>query len=384
MRSLLLSLFLAATGALAQDLALERVTGGLAGPVGIVSAGDSRLFVVLQGGQIAIWDGTRIATTSFLDLRGRISTGGERGLLGLAFHPHYASNGRFFVDYTAPNGDVTIARYNVSASDPNRADPNSGVVLLTIPHSQFANHNGGQLQFGPDGYLYVGVGDGGSGGDPNNNGQNLAQLLGKILRIDVDGDSYAIPPSNPFVNRAGARGEIWAYGLRNPWRFSFDRDTSDLWIGDVGQNKYEEVDLQPATSIGGEDYGWRVMEGLHCFDPVTNCPSSGLVLPILEYDHSQNRCSITGGYRYRGTRSPRLRGTYIYADYCSGTIYGATPAPGGGWTSRTLLQTSLGITSFGEDANGELYVADAKGNTIYHLADPQPQSPTVRRRAVGH
>src|ERR1043165_9416135 len=255
LRVLAFALFVPLTTA-AQQIALQQVTAGFSAPLGIVSAGDARLFVVQQGGTIAIWDGTRILPTPFLDIHTLISSGNERGLLGLALHPHYATNGLFFVDYTAPNGDVTIARYSVS-SDPNRADFASGTVLLTIPHSEFANHNGGQLQFGPDGYLYIGVGDGGAG-NPSNSAQDLNQLLGKILRIDVDRPPYAIPASNPFSQR----GEIWAYGLRNPWRFSFDRETGDLWIADVGQNLYEEVDLQPAGSAGGQNYGWRIMAGV--------------------------------------------------------------------------------------------------------------------------
>ena len=374
---LALALLMPAAAA-AQEIALQRVVGGLSSPLGIVSAGDSRLFIVQQRGTIVIWDGTRVLPTPFLNVQNLISTGSERGLLGLAFHPHYASNGIFFVYYTAPNGDVTIARYSVSASDPNQANPASGSVILTIPHQQFANHNGGQLQFGPDGYLYAGVGDGGSAGNPTNSAQDLTQLLGKLLRIDVDQPPYAIPSTNPFVNRAGARGEIWAYGLRNPWRFSFDRATSDLWIADVGQDKYEEVDLQPATSSGGENYGWRLMEGLHCYNPSTNCQSPGLTMPILEYSHSAG-CSITGGYRYRGARFPRLRGFYFYGDYCSGTIWGASQA-GDGWTTRVMLSTSMAISTFGEDANGELYVADITGNAIYQIVDPSPG----RRRAVRH
>jgi glucose/arabinose dehydrogenase len=378
-RLLLLALFLPLAAA-AQDIALTRITGGLASPLGIVSAGDSRLFIVQQRGTIVIWDGTRILPTPFLDIGGLVSSSGnERGLLGLAFHPQYASNGLFFVYYTAAgSGDVTIARYSVLASNRDRADVASGAVLLTISHSEFANHNGGQLQFGPDGYLYAGVGDGGSAGDPHNHGQDLGQLLGKILRIDVDHPPYAIPPTNPFASHPGARGEIWAYGLRNPWRFSFDRDTADLWIADVGQDKYEEVDLQPATSGGGEDYGWRLMEGMHCFNPSTNCPTAGLTLPILEYTHGFG-CSITGGYRYRGARFPRLRGSYFYGDYCSGRIWGAAQA-NGAWTSRVMLSTSLAISTFGEDANGELYLADIDGGVLYQVVDP---APPAKRRAAG-
>src|SRR6266498_2339364 len=296
--------FLVPLAAAGQEIALQRVTGGLSSPLGVVSAGDARLFIVQQRGTIVIWDGTRLLPTPFLDVRGGVSCCGERGLLGLAFHPRYASNGLFFIYYTAPNGDVTVARYSVSA-DRDRADPNSGSVLLTIPHSQFGNHNGGQLQFGPDGYLYLGVGDGGSGGDPHNHAQDRSQLLGKILRIDVSALPYRVPPSNPFVNTAGARPEIWAYGLRNPWRFTFDRTTGDLLIADVGQGDWEEVDVQPATSIGGENYGWRRMEGTHCYPPgTTNCQDPSFTMPILEYSHAGGACSITGGYRYHGAKYP--------------------------------------------------------------------------------
>ena len=377
-RALLLALFLPVAAG-AQQIALQRVTGGLSAPLGIVSAGDARLFIVQQSGTVVIWDGTRILPTPFLDIHNLVTCCGERGLLGLAFHPQYAANGRFFVHYTAPNGDVTIARYSVSA-DRDRADPASGAVLLTIPHSQFANHNGGQLQFGPDGYLYDGIGDGGGAGNPSNSAQDLNQLLGKIVRIDVDQPPYAIPPSNPFASRPNARGEIWAYGLRNPWRFSFDRETADLWIADVGQNIYEEIDVQPAASLGGENYGWRIMEGLHCFN-ATTCATAGLTMPILEYNHAFG-CSVTGGYRYRGARFPRLRGIYFYADYCSGTIWGATQA-NGVWTSRVMLQTNkVPFSTFGEDSNGEIYVADLVGGVLYQIIDPVPIPP--RRRAARH
>src|SRR5204862_374215 len=249
------------------------------------SAGDSRLFIVQQRGTVSIWDGTRVLPTPFLDVHNLVFCCNERGLLGLVFHPHYAANGLFFIYYTAPSGDVTIARYSVSASNANVADPASGAVLLTISHSQFANHNGGQMQFGPDGYLYAGIGDGGSGGNPTNSAQDLTQLLGKLLRIDVDAAIYTIPPNNPFVGRPNVRAEIWAYGLRNPWRFSFDRATGDLWIGDVGSSKYEEVDYQPTGDKGGENYGWATMEGLHCNAPPDGCDQAGLTPPVVEYNH---------------------------------------------------------------------------------------------------
>jgi hypothetical protein len=247
------------------------------------------------------------------------------------------------------------------------ANPASAQVVLTIAQP-FTNHNGGQLQFGPDGFLYIGMGDGGSGGDPFNNAQNLATLLGKMLRIDVNGGiPYAIPLNNPFIGVPGARGEIWAPGLRNPWRFSFDRLTGDLFIADVGQNRFEEVDFQSAASAGGENYGWRLMEGLHCFIPTINCNDGTLTLPIIEYDHSLGKCSITGGYRYRGVQQPGLFGIYFFADLCTGQIWGASQDGLGVWSFTELLDTALMIATFGEDEAGELYVADFMGGTVFRI-----------------
>jgi len=379
---LVLLMFLAAT-ARAQNLALTPIISGLDSPLGIVSAGDTRLFIVLQHGQIVIYDGTKILPQPFLDVTSLVSCCAERGLLGLAFHPHYRDNGFFYINYTDRNGDTVVARYSVSA-DPNRADANSGRPLLNVTQP-FANHNGGNLAFGPDGYLYIGLGDGGSGGDPGNRAQNLTTLLGKMLRIDVDsGSPYAIPPSNPFAHDTGARPEIWAYGLRNPWRYSFDRVTGDLWIADVGQGAFEEIDFQPATSIGGENYGWRRMEGTHCFNPSTNCSDASLTLPIFDYSHSEG-CSVSGGYRYRGTRYPLLQGVYLFGDYCSGSIWGTTRASNGAFTTRKLLTETIDISTFGEDVAGELYVADITRGIIYAISETtQTQSPGPRRRAARH
>lgn len=382
-----LPFFLAATllaSALhAQQFALRQIAGGLSMPTSIAHANDSRIFVTLQRGQVVIYDGTRILPTPFLDIQSIVSCCDERGLLGIAFHPQYRDNGLFFVYYTdrTSNFNVTIARYKVSASDPNRADPNSAQILLAIDHHQFGNHNGGQLQFGPDGYLYAGTGDGGNRGDSLGNAQKLSALLGKLLRIDVDsGSPYAIPPSNPFVSRTDdTKKEIWAYGLRNPWRFSFDRDTGDLWIADVGQDAWEEIDLQPATSIGGENYGWNRTEGKHCYPPGSSCNLSLYTMPILEYDHSGSQCSLTGGYRYRGSRFPRMQGLYIYGDYCSGTI-SAAMQQGSGWTTRPLIATAFPISTFGEDANGEIYVANYGGGVIYQIVDNE--APPSKRRSV--
>jgi glucose/arabinose dehydrogenase len=347
----------------------ELVASGLSGPVDIAHAGDGsgRLFIVLQSGRIVIFDGAQILSSPFLDITSLVLSGGERGLLGLAFHPNYVANGLFYVSYTDTGGASVIARYSVSL-DPKLADPTSGVILLTIPQP-FSNHNGGQLHFGPDGYLYIGIGDGGSGGDPQNNGQDLGTLLGKILRIDVDnGVPYDIPPDNPFVSDGSARDEIWSYGLRNPWRFSFDRLTGDMFIGDVGQSSWEEVNFQPSTSTGGENYGWRLMEGNSCFNPATNCNNGTLTLPILVYSHSVG-CSVTGGYRYRGSKNPDLHGIYLYGDYCTGLIWGVQEDGLGGWNTSLLLDTNFLISTFGEDESGEIYFAhlSATNGAIYHV-----------------
>ena len=367
-----------------QQLVLQPIATGLTRPLGLVTAGDSRLFVVQQLGQILIYDGTRLLSTPFLDVSSlvtpNLSGESERGLLGLAFDPHYATNGFFFIYYTDRSGNITLARYSVSANR-DRADPNSAAIVLTIDHTEFPNHNGGQLQFGPDGYLYFGPGDGGSGGDPHNHAQDLSQRLGKLLRIDVSTLPYRIPPSNTFVNTAGARAEIWAYGLRNPWRFTFDRNTGDLFIADVGQDLWEEVDLQPATSIGGENYGWRRMEATHCFNPTANCQDSSFTLPILEYSHAGGACSITGGYRYHGAKYPRLHDIYFYGDFCSGAIFGARQQSNGTWTSQLLLSTRMAISSFGEDANGEIYVIDWNGG-VYQITDTS--AALTRRRTARH
>jgi len=366
---------LLASGAEPQ-ITLQQIASGLDSPVSITHAGDSRLFITLQDGEVVIWDRTTILAPPFLDIRALTSKGGERGLLSIAFHPRYAENGFFFVNYTNTSGHTVIARYRVSA-DPNRADAASAHTILVV-EQPFANHNGGQLQFGPDGYLYIGMGDGGSGGDPGNRAQSLGTLLGKMLRIDVSNDTYSSPSGNPFANNTDARPEIWSYGLRNPWRFSFDRASGDLWIADVGQGEWEEIDFQPATSIGGENYGWRRMEGTHCYLPSSGCNTGNLVLPVIEYGHTSGACSVTGGYVYRGASSPRLNGMYIYGDYCNGKIWGATRT-GSMVTTRELIDTSFLISTFGEDLSGELYVADHSG-AVYRLFDSRPLNP--KRRAV--
>jgi glucose/arabinose dehydrogenase len=346
---------------------LRAVVDGLERPVSVVNAGDGsgRLFVVQQGGEIRIFDGGRLLAAPFLDLSSIVSCCGEQGLLGLAFHPSYETNGTFYVDYTDLAGDTRIARYHV-ATDPDVADAGSGMVLLSIDQP-FANHNGGQILFGRDGKLWIGTGDGGSAGDPQNNAQNGSSLLGKILRIDVDSAfPYGIPSDNPFLGNAGVRDEIWAIGLRNPWKFTFDRVNGDLFIADVGQGNWEEIDFEPATSLGGRNYGWRKMEGGHCFNPANGCNDGSLTLPVLEYSHAEG-CSVTGGYRYRGREMPVHDGTYFFGDYCSGRIWAGTVDPvSGTWTRTEVLDSSLSISSFGEDEKGELYVTDL-GGTLYRV-----------------
>jgi glucose/arabinose dehydrogenase len=342
-------------------LRIEPVASGLSNPLFLTAPdSDSRLFIVEQPGRIRIVENGNLLSTPFLDLNGQISSGGERGLLGLAFHPSYASNGYFYVYFTAPNGDITITRYTASAN-PNVADSGSSHLILTVDHSSRSNHNGGMLAFGTDGKLYIGTGDGGGGGDPDENGQDPGTLLGKLLRLDVDaGDPYAIPPDNPFVGTAGARGEIWAMGLRNPWRWAFDRTAGHLYIADVGQNAWEEINVVSATAAG-VNYGWDVMEGQHCYEPSSGCTQSGLTLPVAEYSHADG-CSITGGFAYRGAAMPSLQGTYFYADYCSGWVRSFRYANNAATEPRDWDFGNLGnILSFGEDAVGELYVLSANG-----------------------
>jgi glucose/arabinose dehydrogenase len=300
----------------------------------------------------------------FLDISSQISCCGERGLLGLAFHPNYPENGFFYVNYTDLNGNTSISRFQVS-DDPDRADAGSEVRLLGV-EQPYRNHNGGVVEFGPDGYLYLGLGDGGSGGDPHNNGQNTQALLGKILRIDVDGgELYAIPADNPFVDGGGAQ-EVWAYGLRNPWRFAFDRQTGDLYIADVGQNQWEEVNFLPAGSPGGANFGWNYLEGSHSFLSGANVPE-GLVNPVAEYDHSMG-CSVTGGVVYRGEQLPEWQGIYLYGDYCSGLIWGLFRSEDGAWQNQLVFETGASISSFGEDEAGEVYFTDHLGN-IFRLVE---------------
>ncbi len=369
--------FLCAISLMAQpsiQLQLMEIAEGFSKPVDITNAGDARLFIVEQRGRIQIIDeqGERVSD-AFLNIENKVgNSAGERGLLGLAFHPNYIDNGFFFVNYTGTNGDTRIARYTRTMEDPNKANPDSEVILLTIDQP-FPNHNGGDLQFGADGFLYIGLGDGGAAGDPQNNSQNDNSLLGKMLRIDVDnGDPFSIPADNPFVNDSNIRDEIWATGLRNPWRFSFDRATNDLWIADVGQNTWEEISFQASTSQGGENYGWRCMEGFENFIPNSCATDELLTDPVHVYrTGSSDGASITGGFVYRGTTSPNLEGHYIYGDYVSQIIFSLTLNDSGEAINQELLDSGVFISTFGEDQNGELYMAaHMQGKIFQILSDP--------------
>lgn len=347
------------------------VTDGFDSPVGVVSAhdGTGRLFAWEQSGKIWVIENGEVGFDPFLDIGDLIPAsvfqGGytEQGLLGLVFHPQYEDNGVFIIHYSDVRGNTTLARYKVS-SEPNRADPVSGSVFFTV-NQPYPDHNGGQIAFGPDGYLYIGLGDGGNPDDPLRNGQNKEVLLGKILRLDVNATPYKVPQDNPFVNEAGAKPEIWAYGLRNPWRFSFDRETGDMFIGDVGQWAWEEVDVLPLGQ-GGLNFGWSAYQGMHEHIKQTKpVDESKLTMPILEYAHTEG-CSVTGGYRYRGAALPEVNGIYFYGDYCNGRVWAASQLADGTWQNYLWKETGLTISSFGEDEAGEIYLVDYKGG-IYKL-----------------
>ncbi len=334
----------------------QMIISGLQRPVDLQADGSGRLFVIEKPGRIRILQDGQLLDQPFLDITDRVgSKGNEQGLLGLAFHPQYAENGRFFVNYTNNDGDTVLARFQVS-TDPNSADPNTELRLLGVDQP-FANHNGGVLAFGPDGYLYAGLGDGGSAGDPRGNGQNTNTLLGKILRMDVDSaEPYVVPSDNPFGN------EIWAYGLRNPWRLSFDKITGDLYIGDVGQGAWEEIDFLAAGSAGGTNFGWDFREGAHDYE---GGGPEGLIDPVAEYSHPEGGCSVTGGYVYRGSM-PDWNGIYLYGDYCTGIIWGLLRS-NDGWQKQLLFDVDVTITSFGQDEAGEVYLVSDTG-TIYRLS----------------
>ncbi|MDQ3646380.1 MAG: PQQ-dependent sugar dehydrogenase [Actinomycetota bacterium] len=355
----------------ATRLTLEEVATGFESPLQVTHAGDGsgRLFVVEQEGVVrTISPDGSVEPEAFLDLSGSIKSGGEQGLLGLAFHPDFETNGRTFVNYTDLRGDTVIAELR---ADPptGRASPEEARVLLNVGQP-YPNHNGGGLAFGPDGYLYIALGDGGSAGDPEENGQDLGSLLGKLLRIDVDhtddGRGYAIPADNPFIGDGSARPEIWAYGLRNPWRFSFDDVSGTIWIGDVGQGELEEVDRAPVTE-GGLNYGWNLMEGSRCFEPASGCDRTGLQLPITEYREGED-CSVTGGHVYRAESAPELGGLYLFADFCSGRIMAIEADTDGAQRPVELLDSDLAISSFGLDESGELYLTDLAGGSVWRIA----------------
>jgi glucose/arabinose dehydrogenase len=354
----------------APALLLEPVVDGLRDPVDVAWRADdpSSLFVVEQGGRIRIVRDGALVDTPYLDIGGIVTAGGEQGLLGLAFHPT-ATDRRFFVYYTALDGDQVVASYETMPNDPDRADPDSEVVLLKMA-DRFGNHNGGGLAFGPEGYLYISTGDGGGGGDPLDSGRHLDTLLAKVLRIDIDARSadapYTIPADNPFVQTDGARHEIWLTGLRNPWRIRFDRATGDLWIGDVGQGEREEIDVARA-GVGGLDFGWNVMEGSACFrDSGDDCRTEGLTLPVTEYDHDEG-CSVTGGTVYRGEGQPALRGWYVFADYCSGRFWVVDASRDELAEPTFALDSERSISAIAEDAAGELYVTDHAGGELLRV-----------------
>ena len=355
----------------AVTVSLRQVVGTFNKPVLATTPrdGSRRLFVVEQGGRVRIIKSGSVLATPFMALSALVSTGDEQGLLGLAFHPSFRTNGKVYVDYTNLAGNTVIAEYRVT-TNANRVTASTARRILTIAQP-YANHNGGGIAFGPDGYLYIGMGDGGAGGDPGNRAQSLGTLLGKMLRININGRTstraYLIPASNPYVGRTGL-DEIWSRGLRNPWRWSFDRATGDLWIGDVGQGQYEEIDRSTAASGRGRglNYGWRILEGRHCYNPATLCNRTGKTMPIVEYSHSFG-CSVTGGYVYRGVAFPKLTGGYFFGDFCSGTIWAISATAASPASRVVVLESGLNISSFGQDDAGELYVVDHTGGHIYRI-----------------
>jgi len=346
----------------ALTLALAPFAANLSNPTFLTAPpGDARQFIVERAGRILVMQGGTLLSQPFLDIRALTDTTGEGGLLSMAFDPGYATNGRFYVYRTNASHDIVVERYTVS-NDPNRADPASALAILQIAHPTYTNHFGGLLAFGPDGYLYLGTGDGGSEGDPNGNAQNPASLLGKLLRLDVRSASaaapYLVPDTNPYRNQAGSRPEIWALGLRNPWRFAFD--AGQLYIADVGAALHEEIDLQPATQ-GGVNYGWNRMEGSACYRAQT-CDRTGLALPVLDYGHDGGACSITGGYVYRGAAIPELAGRYFYSDYCAGFLRSFLAVDRSATEQREWSVAKVGqVVSFGQDGQGELYVIGSGG-----------------------
>ena len=349
-----------------KNLTLQPVVKGLKEPTFMASPADGskRLFVLEREGRVRIADADgKLQPTPFLDLSDNTSTGTEEGLLGLAFDPNFGQNGYVYVDRTANDASVQVTRYTVSAANPDQADPASALTIMSIP-KRSKYHNGGTLEFGPDGYLYISVGD----DEASEQAQMLTSVYGKILRIDVESaEPYAIPPTNPFVGEPAARGEIWSYGLRNPWRFSFDRATGDLWIGDVGDAKWEEIDMQPAASHGGENYGWPWLEGAECMDE-THCQDHELVAPLITYGHGMN-CAVMGGYAYRGTTVSGLVGQYLFGDLCTGGVFTLVGDADTGWKRVELAFQPIKISSFGEDPSGDVYVVDLQGGVVYRVVD---------------
>ncbi len=363
------------------EIEFELFASGFNDPVGLYHCGDDRLFVLEQDdGHIELLDADGNTLGTFLDVGNLISTGSERGLLGLAFAPDYQSSGTFYINYTNNGGDTVIARYQVDGNDPNVADAGSAEIILTIDQP-FGNHNGGHIAFGADGYLYIGMGDGGSAGDPLNLSQNPTSLLGKMLRVDVDqAEGYSIPPDNPYVNDPGIENEIWAIGVRNPWKFSFDRQTGDLWIGDVGQGEWEEIHFQDAGSDGGENYGWRCYEGPDPYNTSGCLPESEYVFPVASISHNSpdNWCSVTGGIVYRGSTYPAMQGKYFFTDYCVGDFYALTAEGEGNFSSDLLVNNrGFGYVAFGEDAGGELYAVRLNGNIEKIVDSCGPFNPTI-------
>jgi glucose/arabinose dehydrogenase len=343
------------------------ITQGLENPVHITHAKDSsgRIYVVEQAGRVRILERGQLSPTPLLDISDRVLHQGEQGLLSVAFPPGFPDVAHFYVYYTNIKGDNLVARISLRPGSDTQADPTTERVILYFNHPEQRNHNGGQIAFGPDGYLYIGTGDGGGANDPLGNAQNPNVLLGKLLRIDVESgvQPYTIPNDNPYSNTDGYQSEIWSLGLRNPWRFSFDRETGDLYISDVGQNKYEEVNIQPAGSPGGENYGWNILEGFHCFNSIT-CNETALSAPVVEYSHTDGNCSITGGHVYRGQTYPAMGGIYFLADFCSHRIFGLQQIAGS-WVSEILVESNHAIASFGEDQTGELFIADYNTGVVY-------------------
>jgi glucose/arabinose dehydrogenase len=363
------------------DIMLETFYTGANVPIGVYNCGDHRLFILEQNqADIEIVDTTGQYIGKFLDLSSLASTGGERGLLGLAFHPNYTSNGFFFVNYTNTAGNTVIARYSVSA-DANVASASSASIVMTI-NQPYSNHNGGHIAFGPDGFLYIGMGDGGSGGDPEARSQNPQTLLGKMLRINVDALPYTIPESNPYFGQADTLPEIWALGVRNPWKFSFDAATGDMWMADVGQNAWEEINFEPGGSTGGYNWGWRCYEGNATYNTSGCGGMSNYDFPVKVHAHNEGFCSITGGVVYRGSAYPALDGVYFYSDFCDGDIFSLVPNGSGGFTSANLVPAGNSVVAFGEDAAGEVYIAKTS-NVIYKMHDSCPFYPQLNTEIAG-